>query len=272
MGMITVMGAKTMLDDFMVRAVLAGFGLVLATAPLGCFVVWRRMAYFGDATAHAALLGVAISLFLSVSVFVAVLAVALAIGAGLGVLTRRWLAEDSILGVLSHTALAAGLCAVALLPAGQVDLHAYLFGDILAVSRGDLAAVWAGAAVVGLLIVAYWPRLLTATLSPDLAAATGDRPQFARMVLGVALALTVALSIKIVGALLISAMLVVPAAAARSVARNPESMAQIAVLIGWISVVTGLALSWYFDLPGGPAIVLSAGALFAVGQFLRRAA
>ena len=256
----------------MIRAALAGFGLVLAAAPLGCFVVWRRMAYFGDATAHAAILGVALSLFLSVSVVWGVLFIALLVGVGLVVLSNRGLAEDSLLGVLSHTSLAAGLCAVALLPAGQIDLHAYLFGDILAVSLSDLAIIWAGAALVLLLLILYWQRLLTATISMDIAIASKECPQCIRLALNLALALTVALSIKVVGALLISAMLIIPAAAARGWARGPEAMAAISVLTGWAAVLAGLSLSWWFDLPGGPAIVLSAGAIFAIGQIFRRPA
>ena len=137
-----------MLDDFLIRAALAGVGVALAAALLGCFVVWRRMAYFGDATAHAAILGVALSLAFSVSTFVGVLGVSVAMALIITSLSGRGQAMDTLLGVLAHSALAFGLVAVSFLHGVRVDLEAYLFGDILAVTRGDLAAIWAGAALV----------------------------------------------------------------------------------------------------------------------------
>ena len=253
-----------MLDDFMVRATLAGIGTALAAAPLGCFVVWRRMAYFGDATAHAAILGVALALAFGVSVFIGVLTVVLVFALTLTTLAHRGHGPDAVLGVLSYTALALGLIAVSFLSGVRVDLMAYLFGDILAVSGSDVGVIWAGAALVLGLMLWRWQALLMATLNPDLAFASGIRPDRERLVLTVALALVVAVAIKVVGALLIGALLIIPASAARPLARTPEAMAVIAATIAIAAVIGGLQASLHFDTPAGPSIVALAAAAFVL--------
>jgi zinc transport system permease protein len=259
-----------MLDDFLVRAGLAGVGLSLATGPLGAFVVWRRMAYFGDATAHAAVLGVALALATDLPIGLGTLVVALAMAVTVAGLSARGWAMDTTLGVLAHSALAFGLVAVSFFPTVRTDLSAYLFGDILAVSRAELGLVWLGSLVVLGMLAWRWQALLTATISEDLAHAAGLDPDRERLVLVVALALVVAVALKIVGALLIAAMLIIPAAAARGFARTPEVMAALAVAIGAISSLGGLALSLWYDTPTGPSIIVVAAALFAVSTVMRR--
>jgi zinc transport system permease protein len=259
-----------MFDDFLLRAALAGVGVTLATGPLGAFVVWRRMAYFGDATAHAAILGVALSLGFGVSVYVGTLAVALAMAVTVASLAGRGHAMDTTLGVLAHSALAVGLVAASFLTGVRVDLSAWLFGDILAVSRTDLAVVWGGAALVLALLIWRWQALLTTTLNEDLAVAAGHDPRRERLVLVLALALVVAVAIKIVGSLLIAALLIVPAATARQFARTPEEMAVGASIAGALAVLIGLVASLQFDTPAGPSIVTGAAFLFAAGLVLRR--
>ena len=252
-----------MLDDFMMRATLAGIGVALAAAPLGCFVVWRRMAYFGDATAHAAILGVALSLALSISVFAGAMVIALLMALTVNLLTGRGYAMDTLLGVLAHSALAFGLVAVSFISGIRIDLMAYLFGDILAVSRLDLTVIWGGAALVVALIGWRWSALLTATLNEDLAYASGINPKREQLVLTLALAITVAVAIKVVGVLLIAAMLIIPAAAARPLSRTPESMALVAAGIGSVSALVGLRAAYIFDTPSGPSIVCVAAVIFA---------
>jgi len=252
-----------MLDDFMMRATLAGIGVALAAAPLGCFVVWRRMAYFGDATAHAAILGVALSLALSISVFAGAMVIALLMALTVNLLTGRGYAMDTLLGVLAHSALAFGLVAVSFISGIRIDLMAYLFGDILAVSRLDLTVIWGGAALVVALIGWRWSALLTATLNEDLAYASGINPKREQLVLTLALAITVAVAIKVVGVLLIAAMLIIPAAAARPLSRTPESMALVAAGIGSVSALVGLRAAYIFDTPAGPSIVCVAAVIFA---------
>ena len=252
-----------MLDDFMVRATLAGIGVACAAAPLGCFVVWRRMAYFGDATAHAAILGVALSLAFQMSIFPGALAVALLMALTVTALAGRGYAMDTLLGVLAHSSLAFGLVAVSFLSGVRIDLMAYLFGDILAVSRLDLLVIWSGAALVVLLIAWRWSALLTSTLNSELAYASGLDPKREQLILTLSLAITVAVAIKVVGVLLIAALLIIPAAAARGLARTPEAMAVIAAVIGTVSAVGGLQGAYIFDTPAGPSIVCVAALLFA---------
>lgn len=259
-----------MLDDFMVRATLAGVGVACAAAPLGCFVVWRRMAYFGDATAHAAMLGVAISLAMQISVFIGTVVIALAMALTVTLLAGRGYTMDTLLGVLAHSALAFGLVAVSFLSGIRIDLMAYLFGDILAVSRTDLLVIWGGAALVVGLIAWRWSALLTATLNEELAYASQLDPKREQLILTLALAITVAVAIKVVGVLLIAALLIIPAAAARGLSRTPEAMAVIAALIGAASAIGGLRAAYVFDTPAGPSIVCLAAVLFALTNVLTR--
>lgn len=260
--------SRTMFDDFLIRAALAGIGVALAAGPLGSFVVWRRMAYFGDATSHAAILGVALALALDLPVGLGTLAVALAMAVTVATLAARGWAMDTTLGVLAHAALAVGLVAVSFVPGARGDLSAWLFGDILAVSKADLAFIWGGAALVLGLILWRWSALLTATLNEDLAAASGLNPDRERLILTLALALTVAVALKVVGALLIAAMLIIPAATARGLARSPETMAALAAVVGGAAVLGGLGLSLGADTPAGPSIVAVAALAFALSVSL----
>jgi zinc transport system permease protein len=259
-----------MLDDFLVRATLAGIGVALAAAPLGCFVVWRRMAYFGDATSHAAILGIALSLALSLSVFTGALAVALIMALAVSTLAGKGFAMDTLLGVMAHSALAIGLVAVSFLQGIRIDLMAYLFGDILAVSHSDLLVIWGGAALVFGLMLWRWSPLLTATLDHGISYASGVNPRREQLVLTVCLAVVVAVAIKVVGVLLIVAMLIIPPAAARPLARTPESMAVLAAAIGALSAVLGLRMSYLYDTPAGPSIVCVSAGLFVAGLILGR--
>ncbi|HDR28021.1 metal ABC transporter permease [Rhodovulum sp.] len=261
-----------MLDDFLVRAALAGLAVAIAAGPLGSFVVWRRMAYFGEATAHAAILGVALALGFQISLFAGTLATALAMALTVTALAGRGLAIDTALGVLAHGALAIGLVAVSFLPSVRVDLSAYLFGDILAVGRGQLASIWAGALCVLALLLWRWSALLTVTVSEELAKASGLDPERERLALTVALALVVAVALQVVGALLIVAMLIIPAAAARPLARSPEEMALLATALAALAALGGLWGSLTFDTPAGPSIVVAATALFALSRLAPRRA
>ena len=263
----------SILDDFLIRAALAGVGVALAAAPLGCFVVWRRMAYFGDATAHAAILGVAISLAFSTSVFAGALVAALVMALTVSALSGRGYAIDTLLGVLAHSALAFGLVAVSFLSGVRIDLVGYLFGDILAVSQSDLAIIWSGAALVTVLLWWRWSALLLSSLNQDLAYAAGVDPKREQLILTLALATVVAVAIKVVGVLLIAALLIIPAATARPFASTPERMGIIAAFLGCGSAIGGLMLSYQFDTPTGPTIVCLAAILFALsslGSALRK--
>ncbi len=256
----------TLLDSFLTRGALAGIGVALAAAPLGCFVVWRRMAYFGDATAHASILGVALALMLQVPVLAGVLAAALLMSGAVTLLAGRGHAVDTLLGVMAHSALAFGLVAVGLVGTLRIDLMGYLVGDILSVGKTDLAVIWGGALLVLGLLWWRWSALLTATLNPDLARAAGIDPKREELVLTVALAVVVAVAIKVVGVLLIVALLLIPAAAARPFSRTPERMAGIAAAFGAVSALGGMQAAYLLDTQTGPTIVCLAAILFAASS------
>ena len=253
--------------DFLIRAWLAGIGLAAVAGPLGCFVVWRRMAYFGDTLAHSALLGVTLGLLLGVNLILAVTVASLLI-ACLVVLAQgqKRLATDTVLGILAHSSLALGLVTLGLVDWLRVDLMGYLFGDILAVDRLDLWTIWLGGPVLLLALWRLWPVLLFATLHEEMAQAEGQPVLALRLALMLMVAFVVAAAMKIVGVLLITAMLILPPAAARAVARTPEAMAIVAALAGIVAVTGGLWFSLLADTPAGPSIVVAALALFGLAQ------
>lgn len=254
-----------MLDGFLARAFVAAIGVALVAGPLGCFIVWRRLAYFGDTLSHAALLGVALAFLLEVNVTLAVFAVAAFVSLALLWLQRRAsLSSDSLLGLLSHSALAIGLVVIAFMPWVRVDLMGLLFGDILAVSRTDIALIYGGGALVLAVLAAIWRPLFAATVNADLAAAEGMRPERANLVFMVLMAVVIAIAMKIVGVLLITALLIIPAAAARRFSVSPEGMAALAALIGVLAAIGGLFGSLQWDTPSGPSIVVAALLLFLV--------
>ncbi len=259
-----------MLDDFLVRAMLASIGVAIAAAPLGCFVVWRRMAYFGDATAHAAVLGVALSLTLSTPIFAGVLVVSLLMAIIVSSLSGKGFAMDTLLGVMAHTSLALGLVAVSFLSGIRIDLMSYLFGDILAVGKIDLWVIGLGVVSVIVLLSWRWSGLLLSTLNPDMALASGINPKREQLVLTISLAIVVAIAIKVVGVLLITAMLIVPAATARPLSKTPEIMAMIAAILAVLACVSGIKASYLFDTPTGPTIVCVSAALFILISILGR--
>ena len=261
---------RLVLDDFLVRALLAGLGLALVTGPAGCFVVWRRMAYFGETIAHSALLGVALAILSDLHLALGVFATASVVVLVLFYLERRdTLPTDTLLGLLAHGGLAVGLVTLSFFPNMRLDLQALLFGDILAVSRIDLALIWGGGAVALGLLAWLWRPLLAATVSEDLAQVAGLRPERARLLFGLLVAAVIAVAIKIVGVLLIVALLVIPPATVRRFASSPERMVVAAVLAGMAAVAGGLFASANWDTPSGPSIVVTAVVLFVVTRLRR---
>ena len=256
--------------DFLLHALLAGLALALVAGPLGSFVVWRRMAYFGETLSHAALLGLALGLWLAISPTLAIIALCLLLAlALLGLQGRQALASDTLLGMLAPTMLALGLVTMSLLEV-RVDLLGYLFGDLLAISREDLYWVLGGSALVLLLLVPLWRPLLAITVHEELARVEGLPVAGLRLALMLLIALVIALAMKIVGVLLVTSLLIIPAAAAQRHARTPEQMAVGASLLGLLAVSAGLSLSWFQDTPAGPSIVVSAAALFLLSFALPR--
>ncbi|MFA5632563.1 MAG: metal ABC transporter permease [Porticoccaceae bacterium] len=260
------------MGEFLIYALLAGLGVAVIAGPLGAFVVWRRMAYFGDTLAHSALLGISLSLWLSITPGVAVALTCVLIAVGLFVLQhRQTLATDTLLGILSHSSLALGVIAIYLIPNANMNLESILFGDLLTVSGADLITIWAVGLGVLLVLIRLWRPLLAITVHQDLAQVEGTPVAAVKAVLMLSLALVIAIAMKVVGVLLITALLIIPAATARHFVRSAEAMALLASALGCLAVAAGLMLSLFADTPAGPSIVLCAGVLFVVSQIVSKA-
>ena len=252
-----------MLDDFFVRALVAGIGVAVIAGPLGCFVIWRRLAYFGDTLAHAALLGVALALLFDINITLAVFATSLVVALLMLFLQRRGgLSSDALLGILSHSALALGIVCLAFMGSVQLDLMGLLFGDILAVSKFDIAIIYGGGIIILSALVWFWKQIFAATVNFELAEAENMQPQMANVIFMMLMAMVIAISMKIVGVLLITALLIIPAATARHLSASPEQMAILASITGVGAVVAGLSGSLAFDTPSGPSIVVALLILF----------
>lgn len=252
------------MPEFLLFALFGGLGVAAVAGPLGAFVVWRRMAYFGDTLAHSALLGITVGFLLDINLNLAVVVCCVILALMLVIMQRqRFVATDTLLGIMAHSALSLGLVAVAIMEI-RVDLMAYLFGDLLAVDSTDLYWIYGGGALVLVLLKLFWQPLLAITINEELAAVEGTNVALTRLFLMLLIAVVIAIAMKIVGLLLITSLLIIPAATARRLARSPEQMALGAALVGCLSVGGGLALSWHYDTPAGPSVVVAALALFVV--------
>jgi zinc transport system permease protein len=255
------------MDDFVLRALAAGLGLSVISGPLGVFVVWLRMAYFGDTLAHSALLGIALGLLLEVDLQLSVLVLALFVATALLALQHRsHLATDTLLGILAHGSLAIGLVAISFQHNVRVDLLAYLFGDILAVGNNDVFRIWGGALASLSVLVLIWRPLINLSVHAELAAVDGVQVARIKLVFMLLVALVIAVAMKLVGVLLITALLIIPAASAQRFSKSPEQMALIATLGGAAAVVIGLSASLLLDTPAGPSIVTAATVMFFLSQ------
>ena len=249
--------------DFLLLALAAGLGVAIIAAPLGSFIVWQRLAYFGDTLAHASLLGVAFGLLLTVNIQVAIIVCSLIIALLLVFWqNQKHLPTDTLLGILSHSTLALGLVLISVFDTGRLDLTAYLLGDLLSTTINDVIIIYGLVIIVGLSIWRYWQSLLSLIVNEPLALVEGVPVKKMRFLLFILLALTIAVAIKIVGVLLITALLIIPAAGARYLASSPEKMVFYAGIIGCVSIVGGLGSSLLWDTPAGPAIVVCSSLLF----------
>ena len=254
-----------MFDDFIFRAFAAGIGLALITGPLGCFIVWKRLSYFGDTIAHSALLGVVIAYALNFNIIIAVFAVACFIALSLLYLQRRTnLPDDALLGLLAHSVLAIGLVLLGILSFIRIDLMGLLFGDILSVNVTDLLFVWIGGSIVLVVLILIWRPLFAGTVNLELAKAEGLNPDLANAIFTLLIASVIAISIKIVGILLITGLLIIPASASRNLSSTPIQMAIISSVIGVTCVVLGLQSSMIWNSPTGPTILAIALGVFII--------
>ncbi|MFC0178918.1 zinc ABC transporter permease subunit ZnuB [Thorsellia kenyensis] len=256
--------------EILLPAWITGCILSFLTGPLGCFVVWRKMAYFGDTLAHASLLGVAFGLFLEINPFYAVLGSTLFIAILLYRLQiSPLLSIDTLLGIFAHSALSLGLVIVSLMPNVRIDLMNYLFGDLLAVVWDDLPIVMIGVSLGCLLLFTQWKTLIAATIDNDIAHVEGYKTGRAKLLLILLTAVVIGLAMKFVGALLITSLLIIPASTARLLAKNPTQMAFFSIGFSMLSITLGLFLSAMKDTPAGPSVVVSSAFLFSIGLFIQ---
>lgn len=249
--------------ELLLPPLIAGIVLSFITGPLGTFVVWRKMSYFGDTLSHAALLGISLGFLLHINPFYAVIFVTLILALGLIALeSQQKLAIDTLLGILAHSALSLGVVVISLMNTIRVDLMGYLFGDLLSISMTDIYFIIAGSVLVSIILWFNWNKFLFVTVSEELAFSNGINIVWTKLLLTLILALTIGLSMKFVGALIITSLLIIPAATARFYAKTPEQMAFIAIGVGIISVLGGLLLSAYYDTPTGPSVVITNALLF----------
>jgi zinc transport system permease protein len=259
---------KKITDPFILRGILAGIAVALISGLVGCFVVWKRMSYYGESIAHSSLLGVAFAILMGVSINLGVVFTCLLFGIlFLWLQHSKVLSSDTLLGVLAHVTLALGIIIISLNKI-KIDIHAFLFGDILTVSSSDLWGMYLGVLIAVFLICYNWSSLLLVTIDEDLAKAEGVNTLNINLLFTFILTIVVAISIQIIGLLLITAMLIIPAAASRRLANSPETMALVATFIGIVSVILGVMLSVEIDAPSGPSIVLVSAILFFLSPFL----
>ena len=252
-----------MLDDFFIRALLAGIGVALVTGPLGCFVVWRRLSYFGDTLSHSALLGVTLAYSLEFNIALSVFVISALIALILINLQKRTnLPGDALLGLLAHSSLAVGLVVIGFLSFIRFDIMGLLFGDILAVNVNDIITIWIGGAIILLVLKLIWKSLFASTVNYELAEAEGLNPDKAKAIFTILMAAIIAISIKMVGLLLITGMLIIPAAMARNISNSPKQMILFSVIGGLLSVVIGLFTSLEFNTASGPSIIAASLFLF----------
>ncbi len=259
------------MDDFILRALLAGFAIVLITGPLGSFVLWRRMAYFGDTLSHSAILGVALGFLLAININLGIL-ISTVLVAGLLIISQRQkkIGSDTILGILAHSALSLGLILISFIEGIRIDINAWLFGDILSVSWQDLGLIAVGVVLILGLLIFIWKPLLSLSIHEELARVEGVNIGLISTVYTLLIAVLVAIAMKVIGALLITSLLIIPAAAARAFSRTPEQMALNAVIVGMIAVVIGLSASYLWGTPAGPSIVVGASGLFLLSLVATR--
>ena len=259
---------KKITDPFILRGILAGIAVALISGLVGCFVVWRRMSYYGESIAHSSLLGVGFAILMGVSINLGIVFTCLLFGIlFLWLQHSKVLSSDTLLGVLAHLALALGIIVISLNKI-KIDIHAFLFGDILTVSSSDLWGMYLGVLIAVFLICYNWSSLLLVTIDEDLAKAEGVNTLNINLLFTCILTIVVAISIQIIGLLLITAMLIIPAAASRRLTNSPETMALVATFIGIVSVILGILLSVEIDAPSGPSIVLVSAILFFLSPIL----
>ncbi len=248
---------------FVQRALLTGILLGVTGAVLGFFVVLRRMSFVGVGLSHAALGGVAVGVVLGIAPLPTATVFAIGVAWIIGWLGGQGeISEDTAIGVFFPTSMALGVVLISLSPSYRQDLMGYLFGNILSVRPDEVLPI-VGLSVVALALMAFFfKELLFLGVDEEAAQASGIHTTAMRFLLLTILAVTIVAAVRLVGIVLVSAFLVIPAATGQAVARSLRSMLAVAVGSAVVAVVGGLWLSWTWNLPSGAAIVLLSAVLF----------
>jgi zinc transport system permease protein len=261
-----------MIDTFIINALIGGALVAAIAGPLGCFMVWRKMAYFGDTIAHSALMGVALGIAFDSENLIIMIATCSSVALMLLFLQRdKRFSSDTLLGILAHSSLSIGMIVISMMDHFRTDMMYYLVGDILAISTADIYTITVVVVLSAISLFFIWRPLLSLTVHEGLAQIEGVRVNLIKIVYMLLIASLVAVALKVIGVLLITALMIIPAAAARTVSNTPLQMIIFASICGILSVVGGIFSSSQWDVPTGPAIVLSATVLFLCGRFLLRA-
>ncbi len=272
MAVCTMWKNLIMLDDFLIRSLLAGVLMVLVAAPMGCLMVWQRLAFLADTLGHASVLGVALGLMMSlhpiVGVLIVIVVIMLIVSQSMG--GKPVAMSESVLAIISHTGLAAGILLLSLSGAGNISLEAILFGDLLATSMSDLGFIALTVFILLFLLWQHWSSFVAVSVSPEIAQAEGIPVQKIQLILYLMIALLIAVMMKVMGVLLIGAMLVIPVNAARVFSRGPEQMLVISLFFGLMSLFSGMFMSWQYDLQTGPAIVVMAAVWLLLSLFIKK--
>ena len=258
------------MDNFILLAIISGIGIAFITGLLGCFVVWKKMAYFGESLGHSAVLGIGIGLLLGIGDNIAVLLVIITFSLIVTYLqNKEAFSNDLILAVLAHGLLSIGIILISINPDPNFNLHSFLFGDILTVSLNEIFLIFLSAIFIYLIILTNWKALLITIISKDLAKSQNINNFKIELLFTFTMALAVAISIKIIGALLITSMLIIPSSCAKQLVNNPKNMVIISIIISILSILIGILCSYYFDIPSGPAIILTSFSAFFIINLLK---
>lgn len=261
------------LNDIVGRAILAGIGIAVPAAAIGCFLIWRRMAFFGDALGHTAVLGVALGAILQINIYCFIVVICLVVSLLLGRVSKRsYLPADIWLSIFSYGALAIGIMLMAKTPWLRLEPETILFGDILAIDYTDLITIYAAGAILAVLLFYFWRALIQLTVDEDLAAAAGINVGLFKTLFLFVMAIVTAVGLKTVGALMLPGLMIIPAITVSRSSNSPEQMILTAIIVSIAAVVIGITQSFYFDLLTGPSIVVASLSILIVTrlwQFLK---
>ena len=249
---------------------LAAALLAMIASPLGVFVVWQKQSYFGATIAHAAILGVSFALILNTPLTLTTVILSMLIGSGIFYLSRHTnLSNDTLLGILAHSTLALGMVMIAFQENGQIDVMALLFGDLLTINQTDTILLMMCLTLTFVFFNCYWRDMLNITFNRELAQVEGTPVAKVQLMFVLLLSFMIALTMKMVGVLLITSLLIIPAASAHRLSKTPQQMLFWTFLISLLAVILGIIASIQYDIPTGASIVLVSSLIFVMLQFYK---